>query len=51
MNKEAGINQLKRRDFLKAGLVFGAGASGLAADMQRCPTRSRAPSTRPRKKE
>ena len=28
MNKEAGINQLKRRDFLKAGLVFGAGASG-----------------------
>ena len=31
MNKEAGINQLKRRDFLKAGLVFGAGASGLAA--------------------
>src|SRR2546423_13078227 len=31
MNRELGINQLKRRDFLRAGLVFGAGASGLAA--------------------
>src|SRR2546428_10580965 len=31
MTKEIGINQLKRRDFLKAGLVFGAGAAGLAA--------------------
>src|SRR2546426_9877711 len=30
MTKEIGINQLKRRDFLKAGLVFGAGAAGLA---------------------
>jgi uncharacterized protein (DUF1501 family) len=31
MNDEIGINQLKRRDFLRAGLVFGAGAAGLAA--------------------
>ena len=31
MTEEIGINQLKRRDFLRAGLVFGAGASGLAA--------------------
>ncbi len=31
MNEEIGINQLKRRDFLKAGLVFGAGAAGVAA--------------------
>src|SRR5260370_14809274 len=31
MTIEIGINQLKRRDFLRAGLVFGAGASGLAA--------------------
>ena len=30
MNQEHGINQLKRRDFLKAGLVFGAGAAGCA---------------------
>src|SRR5256886_7651073 len=37
MNKEAGINQLKRRDFLKAGLVFGAGASGLAAGYAAVP--------------
>lgn len=32
-----GINQLKRRDFLKAGLVFGAGAAGLAAGYAAVP--------------
>jgi uncharacterized protein (DUF1501 family) len=37
MSEEAGINQLKRRDFLKAGLVFGAGASGLAAGYAAVP--------------
>jgi uncharacterized protein (DUF1501 family) len=37
MNREIGINQLKRRDFLKAGLVFGAGASGLAAGYAAVP--------------
>jgi uncharacterized protein (DUF1501 family) len=37
MNRELGINQLKRRDFLKAGLVFGAGASGLAAGYAAVP--------------
>jgi len=37
MKKEAGINQLKRRDFLKAGLVFGAGAAGLAAGYAAVP--------------
>ena len=37
MNDEIGINQLKRRDFLKAGLVFGAGASGLAAGYAAVP--------------
>ncbi|TME71608.1 MAG: DUF1501 domain-containing protein [Chloroflexi bacterium] len=37
MTKEIGINQLKRRDFLKAGLVFGAGASGLAAGYAAVP--------------
>src|ERR1700730_16608048 len=37
MNKEIGINQLKRRDFLRAGLVFGAGASGLAAGYAAVP--------------
>jgi uncharacterized protein (DUF1501 family) len=31
MSEEIGINQLKRRDFLRSGLVFGAGAAGLAA--------------------
>src|SRR5437879_12809785 len=36
-NQEHGINQLKRRDFLKAGLVFGAGASGLAAGYAAVP--------------
>src|ERR1700738_236476 len=30
MRERIGINQLKRRDFLSAGLVFGAGAAGLA---------------------
>src|SRR5947207_15924167 len=37
MKREVGINQLKRRDFLKAGLVFGAGASGLAAGYAAVP--------------
>src|SRR5437016_13181637 len=37
INQEIGINQLKRRDFLKAGLVFGAGASGLAAGYAAVP--------------
>ncbi len=37
MKQEIGINQLKRRDFLKAGLVFGAGASGLAAGYAAVP--------------
>src|ERR1700694_4926897 len=37
MTKQIGINQLKRRDFLKAGLVFGAGASGLAAGYAAVP--------------
>lgn len=37
MNEEHGINQLKRRDFLKAGLVFGAGAAGLAAGYAAVP--------------
>ena len=35
--KEHGINQLKRRDFLRAGLVFGAGAAGLAAGYAAVP--------------
>ncbi len=37
MSEEIGINQLKRRDFLKAGLVFGAGAAGLAAGYAAVP--------------
>src|SRR6202158_2207865 len=37
MTNEIGINQLKRRDFLKAGLVFGAGAAGLAAGYAAVP--------------
>ena len=37
MSTETGINQLKRRDFLRAGLVFGAGASGLAAGYAAVP--------------
>ena len=37
MNEEHGINQLKRRDFLRAGLVFGAGAAGLAAGYAAVP--------------
>jgi uncharacterized protein (DUF1501 family) len=37
MTQEIGINQLKRRDFLKAGLVFGAGAAGLAAGYAAVP--------------
>jgi uncharacterized protein (DUF1501 family) len=37
MTQELGINSLRRRDFLKAGLVFGAGASGLAAGYAAVP--------------
>src|ERR1700736_6737634 len=37
MTRDIGINQLKRRDFLKAGLVFGAGAAGLAAGYAAVP--------------
>ena len=37
MKTEIGINQLKRRDFLRAGLVFGAGAAGLAAGYAAVP--------------
>src|SRR5579859_6818243 len=37
MGEEIGINQLKRRDFLRAGLVFGAGAAGLAAGYAAVP--------------
>jgi uncharacterized protein (DUF1501 family) len=37
MSREIGINQLKRRDFLRAGLVFGAGAAGLAAGYAAVP--------------
>src|SRR5216684_3750382 len=37
MSEDIGINQLKRRDFLKAGLVFGAGAAGLAAGYAAVP--------------
>jgi uncharacterized protein (DUF1501 family) len=37
MTDEHGINQLKRRDFLRAGLVFGAGAAGLAAGYAAVP--------------
>jgi uncharacterized protein (DUF1501 family) len=34
---KVGINSLRRRDFLKAGLVFGAGAAGLAAGYAAVP--------------
>src|SRR5438874_13827045 len=37
MKEQIGVNQLKRRDFLSAGLVFGAGASGLAAGYAAVP--------------
>src|SRR5499427_823127 len=37
MSEEIGINQLKRRDFLRSGLVFGAGAAGLAAGYAAVP--------------
>jgi uncharacterized protein (DUF1501 family) len=37
MIEEHGINRLKRRDFLRAGLVFGAGAAGLAAGYAAVP--------------
>src|SRR6059036_945399 len=34
---EQGINKISRRDFLKNGLVFGAGAAGLAAGYAAVP--------------
>src|SRR3989440_7557713 len=37
MTREIGINQMDRRDFLRAGLVFGAGAAGLAAGYAAVP--------------
>ena len=37
MNDEQGINQIRRRDFMRAGLVFGAGAAGLAAGYAAVP--------------
>ena len=37
MSAEIGINQIERRDFLRAGLVFGAGATGLAAGYAAVP--------------
>ena len=36
-NSQAGINELKRRDFMKAGLVFGTTASALAAGYAAVP--------------
>lgn len=37
MSEQNGINRLSRRDFLKAGLVFGAGAGALAAGYAAVP--------------
>src|SRR5437667_5301852 len=37
MTNEIGINRVSRRDFVKAGLVFGAGAAGLAAGYAAVP--------------
>ncbi len=37
MAAEVGINKIGRRDFLRAGLVFGAGAAGLAAGYAAVP--------------
>ena len=37
MTEEIGINRLDRRAFLKSGLVFGAGAAGLAAGYAAVP--------------
>src|SRR3989440_392196 len=37
MADQIGINQIERRDFLRAGLVFGAGAAGLAAGYAAVP--------------
>jgi uncharacterized protein (DUF1501 family) len=37
MSEEIGINRLNRRAFLRAGLVFGAGAAGLAAGYAAVP--------------
>ena len=41
----ATLSKISRRDFLRSGLVFGAGAAGLAAGYAAVPTFSRAPST------
>jgi uncharacterized protein (DUF1501 family) len=37
VTQEIGINKVSRRDFVKAGLVFGAGAAGLAAGYAAVP--------------
>ncbi len=37
MSDKVGINTVSRRDFLRAGLVFGAGATGLAAGYAAVP--------------
>ena len=37
MTSDVGINRVSRRDFLRAGLVFGAGAAGLAAGYAAVP--------------
>ncbi len=37
MSSEVGISKISRRDFLQAGLVFGAGAAGLAAGYAAVP--------------
>ncbi len=37
MATEVGVNKINRRDFLRAGLVFGAGAAGLAAGYAAVP--------------
>lgn len=37
MATEVGVNRIGRRDFLRAGLVFGAGAAGLAAGYAAVP--------------
>ena len=37
MSSDVGINGVSRRDFLRAGLVFGAGAAGLAAGYAAVP--------------
>src|SRR5947207_380857 len=37
MAEQIGINQIERREFLRNGLVFGAGAAGLAAGYAAVP--------------